>query len=109
MNEDLYIINMIGESRSLVEVLKDHDYQLTKEIILKIFYAIDNEIESIDVADIILPGETITIHCSAPFFYTTLTTNMNTMIEYEEYELCSQVVEYQKRIQEKYKKYLEIS
>jgi hypothetical protein len=101
MNEDIYTIDMTNESKSLKEVLKDHDYELTKQIILKIFYAIDNELETIDIAEIIIPGESIMIHCSEPFFYNTLTTNMNTMIEYEEYELCSEIVEYKKIIEKK--------
>jgi hypothetical protein len=94
-----YTINTIGDRRTIREILTDHDYELTKRIVEYIFFAIDNELEYIEVAELIMPDEVIVIECTKPKFFLTLNTNMHTLIKYEEYELCAQIKNYLNKLQ----------
>lgn len=94
-----YTINTIGDRRTLKEILLDHDYELTRKIVEYVFFAIDNELDYIEVAEVITSNEVIVIECTRPKFSLTLNTNMHTLIKYEEYELCAQIKKYLNKLQ----------
>lgn len=94
-----FTIDMIGETRSLKQVLADNDKELTKRIVTGVLLAIDNDLDYIEIAEILVPGQCIIIECSRPKYVLTLLTNLNTLIEYEEYELCAEIKKYLNSLQ----------
>lgn len=103
-SESLYTIEVLDKSKTLNEVLKEHDLGLSIAIIDRVCYAIDNNIKKIDVAVVITDLCNITLHSSFKNFEDTLTTNMEKLIEYEEYELCAKAKEHLDIIKNKKKK-----
>lgn len=103
-SESLYTIEVLDKDKTLNEVLKEHDLGLSAAIVERVCYAIDNNIKKIDVAVIVTDLCNITLHSSFKNFEDTLTSNMEKLIEYEEYELCAKAKEHLDLIKKKKKK-----
>lgn len=88
-SNSLYKIEVLDKSKTLNEVLQEHDMGLSAAIIERVCYAIDNNIKKIDVAIVVLDLCDITLHSSYKDFESTLESNMNKLIEYEQYEMCA--------------------
>lgn len=90
MDSKLLKIHMTSKDKRIIrDVLRENEHALSMEIVFKICEAIDNELDSVDIAEIITPVEIITIHSSGPNYLTTLETNLENLVKYEEYELCA--------------------
>jgi hypothetical protein len=111
------IIKIVLEEhdRPLHQILKDMELKLSAQIVTNICEAIENNIGYVEIATITTPTQTITLKSEEPFYIDTLVTNMDTLIRYEEYELCSKAVKaievMTSRLEQSYlkdkKKYLE--
>jgi len=88
-SNSLYTIEVLDKGKTLNEVLKEHDMGLSAAIIERVCYAIDNDIKKIDVAVVVTDLCNITLHTSYKDFQNTLESNMNKLIEYEQYEMCA--------------------
>jgi hypothetical protein len=90
------------------QILRDNEHSLSMEIVYKVCQAIDKDLASIDIAEIITPAEIITIHSTRPNYLDTLETNLQTLIKYEEYEVCAMAKTHIDLLKEKKsKKYLD--
>lgn len=85
---NLFKIKLSPPEYNMSEALEEHGHELSKVILDKISYAIDNNIESIDIGEIITPFEKITMKSSRPNFLDTLEQNLQKFISYEDYERC---------------------
>lgn len=104
VSKSLYTIEVDDKSKTLNEVLDEHDLGLSMAIIERICYAIDNNLRNVDVAVIVTDKCNITLHSSSRNFENTLKTNMEKLIEYEEYELCAKAKEHLDMLQKVKKK-----
>lgn len=100
-SEPLYTIEVLDKDKTLNEVLKEHDLGLSAAIVERVCYAIDNDLKRIDVAVIVTDLCNITLHSSFKSFESTLQTNMEKLVEYEEYELCAKAKQYLDLLKEK--------
>lgn len=79
------------------EMLEEYDIILSREIIECVCDAIDNDVPSVLIVEIIVPGMNVPIDiCSSMSFYkNALQVNMIKMAELtEEYELCARAKKY---------------
>lgn len=100
-SESLYTIEVLDKDKTLNEVLKEHDLGLSAAIVERVCYAIDNDLKRVDVAVIVTDLCNITLHSSFKSFESTLQTNMEKLVEYEEYELCAKAKQYLDFLKEK--------
>ncbi len=100
-SESLYTIEVLDKDKTLNEVLKEHDLGLSAAIVERVCYAIDNDLKRVDVAIIVTDLCNITLHSSFKSFESTLQTNMEKLVEYEEYELCAKAKQYLDFLKEK--------
>ncbi len=89
MASNLFKIHLTNRQEKVRDVLRNNEHALSMEIVYKICDAIDNDLLYVDIAQIVTPMEVITIHSTSPNYLTTLETNLETLIKYEEYELCA--------------------
>lgn len=89
MASNLFKIHLTNRKEKVRDVLRNNEHALSMEIVYKICEAIDNDLLYVDIAQIVTPMEVITIHSTSPNYLTTLETNLETLIKYEEYELCA--------------------
>lgn len=89
MASNLFKIHLTNRKEKVRDVLRNNEHALSMEIVYRICEAIDNDMSQIDIAQIVTPLEVITIHSTSPNYLTTLETNLETLIKYEEYELCA--------------------
>jgi hypothetical protein len=68
------------------------ELKLSAQIVTNICEAIENNIGYVEIATITTPTQTITLKSEEPFYIDTLRTNMDTLIKYEEFELCAKAV-----------------
>jgi hypothetical protein len=94
MDSDLYIITVDDGNRTVGDILKDHELGLSEAIIKRVCYAVENNLRKVDIALILLNKFTITLHSSSKNYQETLETNLETLIKYEEYELCAEAKKY---------------
>ena len=85
---DLFKIRLNPPDYSMSEALEEHGHELSKVILEKVSYAIDNNLETIDIGEIITPFDKITMKSSKPNFLDTLEQNLEKFISYEDYERC---------------------
>lgn len=85
---DLFKIRLSPPDYSMSEALEEHGHELSKVILEKVSYAIDNNLETIDIGEIITPFDKITMKSSKPNFLDTLEQNLEKFISYEDYERC---------------------
>lgn len=108
MASNLFKIHLTNRKEKVRDVLRNNEHALSMEIVYKICEAIDNDLLYVDIAQIVTPMEVITIHSTSPNYLTTLETNLETLIKYEEYELCAMAknhIDYLKELKDP--KYLE--
>ena len=86
---DLYIIEVVDSSKSIREVLEEHEKGLSTAIVEKICYAVENDISKVRIAEIKTNGSVISLHSTYRNFINTLESNIQNLIKYEEYELCA--------------------
>jgi hypothetical protein len=103
-SNSLYTIEVLDKSKTLNEVLQEHDMGLSAAIVERVCYAIDNNLRKVDVAIVVLDLCDITLHSSYTNFESTLQTNMEKLIEYEQYELCAMAKEHLEILKSKKKK-----
>lgn len=89
MASKLFKIHLTNRKEKVRDILRENEHALSMEIVYKICEAIDKDELSVDIAQIVTPMEIITIHSTSPNYLTTLKTNLDTLIKYEEYELCA--------------------
>lgn len=94
MTDRLYQIVLEPPAYSLKDALVIHGLKLSKVIVDKVTYAIDNDLDEIDVAEIVSITDIITLKSSRKFFIETLEYNMKNLIQNEEYEYCARCKEY---------------
>lgn len=87
--EKLFRIILEAPDYSVKEAIEKYGHELAKNIVSKIAYAVDNNLEQIDVGEIVAEKEIICLKSSKPFFYSTLEQNLETLIKYEDYETCA--------------------
>ena len=108
MASNLFRIHLTNRKEKVRDVLRENEHALSMEIVYKICEAIDKDQLFVDIAQIVTPMEIITIHSTSPNYLATLQTNLETLIKYEEYELCAIAkthIDYLKEIKDP--KYLE--
>lgn len=93
-SESLYTIEVLDKNKTLNEVLSEHDLGLSAAIIERVCYAIDNDLKRVDIAVVVTDLCNITLHSSFKNFESTLQTNMEKLVEYEQYELCAKAKQY---------------
>jgi len=89
MVSDLYTIKATDKSMTLKELMSEHERGLSMAIVERVSYAVENKIRKIDIAQILTGSVVITLHSKHRDYRSTLETNMETLIKYEEYELCA--------------------
>ncbi len=89
MASKLFKIHLTNRKEKMRDILRENEHALSKEIVYKICEAIDKDELFVDIAQIVTPIEIVTIHSTSPNYLTTLKTNLDTLIKYEEYELCA--------------------
>ena len=89
MDSNLFKIHLTNRKEKMRDVLRNNEHALSMEIVYKICEAIDKEMLYVDIAQIVTPMEVITIHSTSPNYLSTLEINLETLIKYEEYELCA--------------------
>ena len=92
MKKKVFEIHLKDESGSFIKSLKDFELPLASEIVTKICDAIDNNITFVDTAKIITPYHCITLTAQEKNYIETLEINKDTLIKYEEFELCARAV-----------------
>src|SRR5258706_10558699 len=80
--------------KKLQDILDENPLVMSKEIINKVCYAIDNELETILIAEIRNPIEKLSIICKRDYYLETLNTNLKRLIEAEEYKICAKAKKY---------------
>lgn len=88
------------KGKSIQEIFNDYDYIISKEICTRIFNAIDSYLDKIIIAQIVTPMEIISITATKDRYQDTLEKNMKKMIEFEEFEICSDIVKYINKLKE---------
>ncbi len=91
MDSELYYIYIEDKGKSMSEVLKSCELELSKQIVKRICKAIEEGKPNIEIAKIITPDQIITLRASEPLYLQTLEINKETLIEYEEFELCAEI------------------
>lgn len=89
MASKLFKIHLTNRKEKMRDILRENEHALSMEIVYKICEAIDKDELFVDIAQIVTPIEIVTIHSTSPNYLTTLKTNLDTLIKYEEYELCA--------------------
>ena len=89
MASKLFKIHLTNRKEKMRDILRENEHALSMEIVYKICEAIDKDELFVDIAQIVTPMEIVTIHSTSPNYLTTLKTNLDTLIKYEEYELCA--------------------
>ena len=89
MASKLFKIHLTNRKEKMRDILRENEHALSMEIVYKICEAIDKDELFVDIAQIVTPIEIVTIHSTIPNYLTTLKTNLDTLIKYEEYELCA--------------------
>jgi hypothetical protein len=112
MGNGIYKIIVTDIKRPFEDILKDHERNLSIQIINAICEAIDNGESRVEVAKIITPFHNITLKSEEKQYISTLEINKNTLIEYEDYEICAKAVRGIEKMKERNKikqekKYLE--
>lgn len=92
MKKKILEIRLEDESKSFMENLKDFELPLAAEIVTRICDAIDAGICYIDVVTITTPYHKITLNAKEENYIETLEINKDTLIKYEEFELCARAV-----------------
>ena len=87
-----------GKNIPLQDIFNEHSLYLSKEIVSAIMYAIDNQMDKIYVGTIFIYDTAIDFTSSRDNYYDTLQANMKSLIKHEEYELCSVVKNYLKKL-----------
>lgn len=87
-NNNLFKIRLNPPDYSMADALEEHGHDLSKVILEKVSYAIDNNLETIDIGEIITPFDKITMKSSRRNFLDTLEQNLEKFISYEDYERC---------------------
>lgn len=100
LTKRLYQIILEPPLYSLQKALDVHSIRLSKVIVDKVVYAIDNDIEEIDVAEVVTPFDIIILKSSRIFFQETLEHNMENLIAAEEYEYCALCRKYIEKIKD---------
>lgn len=88
-SKSLYTIEVLDKGKTINEILKEHDLGLSVAIVDRVCYAVDNNVLKIDVALIVTHNTNITLYSSFKNFEDTLRSNMEKLVEYEEYEICA--------------------
>ena len=101
MKKKILEIHLEDDSKSFMENLKDFELPLAAEIVTKICDAIDNNITFVDTAKIITPYHHITLTAQEKNYIETLEINKDTLIKYEEFELCARVVKCIEKLKKK--------
>jgi hypothetical protein len=94
MESNLFKIRIDNGKELVRDVLRRNEHPLSKEIVSKICDAMDKNETYVEIAEIITPAEIITIHSTSPNFLTTLESNLETLVKYEEYEVCAIAVKH---------------
>ena len=94
MDSRLYEIEIKDGNRVIKDVLDEHELGLSSAIVEKICYAIENNLNKINIARLVTDTMCITIHCSNINYKDSLETNMQNLIKYESYELCAMAKKY---------------
>lgn len=101
MESNLFKIRIDNGKELVRDVLRRNEHPLSKEIVSKICDAMDRNQTYVEIAEIITPVEVITIHSTSPNFLTTLESNLETLVKYEEYEVCALAVKHIDLLKEK--------
>lgn len=88
---DPNVFNIIVEDDDtpITKILKSKEVELSTHIINALSDAIDRGDTYVDLARIITPSHYIVLKSEEAFFIDTLETNKNSLIPYEEYEMCA--------------------
>ncbi len=92
MDLNLYELDFSESNVTFKEILSTHKKELSMEIVKKICYAIYNDIKQIDIASIKTSTDYIVLKATEPRFLETLELNKQVLIDFEEYELCSEII-----------------
>lgn len=79
----------LNEDESFLDAIKRNEYRLATQTIINVCEAVHNNLKSIDIAKIVTPHHNITLKSTEYYYREALELNKNTMIKYEEYELCA--------------------
>jgi hypothetical protein len=90
-------INIFANSPS--DIFETHRCEIAKAIIEGISFGIRNKKEKVDFAEIIVKEMiVITLSIDSKEFVQLLDENIQTLVEYEEYELCAQALKLKNKI-----------
>jgi hypothetical protein len=101
MKKKILEIRLEDETRSFMENLKDFELQLAVEIVSRICDAIDEGVSYVDAVTITTPYHKITLTAHEKNYIETLEVNKETLIKYEEFELCARIVKCIEKLKEK--------
>jgi len=91
MDSSIYIIHSDWTKDSISKALSDHELGLSKHVVSNICEAIELGLDYVDLANIVTPYNIIRLKSSKQYFKDTLNENLNTLINYEEYEICANI------------------
>jgi hypothetical protein len=101
MKKKILQINLDDEHMSFIDSIKKYELQLASEIVSKICDAIDEGLSYVDIVTINSPYHKITLHAQEKNYIETLEINKETLIKYEEFELCARAVKCAEKLKEK--------
>jgi len=90
MDSELYRIFIDDDGTPIEDVLKKCELELSKQIVKRICNAIKEGKANVEIAKIITPHQVITLRASEPLYLQTLEINKETLIEYQEFEICAE-------------------
>lgn len=88
-----------GSQKKIETVLREHSVELSREIINCICGAIDTGASRVTCMVVLTDNEEFNFTASRHFYADALETNITTMAEVEEYELCAKAKKYIDRLQ----------
>lgn len=85
-----------------VDVFQTHRMEISKSIIDSIYFGVRNKKSRVDFAHIIIKYSiVITLSIESKEFINLLNENIETLVEYEEYEMCALAVKLKNKINKK--------
>lgn len=101
MRKKILEIYLKDEDKTFLENLKEYELVMAKEIVTRICDAIDSGMSYIDIVKIKTPHHDITLNAQEENYIKTLEINKETLIRYEEFELCARAVKCEEKLTEK--------
>lgn len=95
--------SLIFRSDSPKDILQTHKFELSYKMVEAVLYCIDNKEDGLIFADIIVPfsQEVVQLSVYKDSFIDILDKNLKILEEYEEYEMCAEVLKAKNKLLKK--------